>query len=67
MRVRQDVIPARNFVQFHNWTEFAEIREFMGLDQCGIGLVCSMTIEVSELDGTDSRAELVPAMFNIAE
>jgi hypothetical protein len=27
----------------------------------------SMTIEFPELDGTDSGAELVPPMFNIAE
>jgi hypothetical protein len=39
----------------------------MELDQCGIELVCSMTIEFLELDETNSGAKLVPAMFNIAE
>ena len=37
------------------------------LDQSRVGLLCCVSIEFPELDGIDSGAELIPAMFNIAE
>jgi hypothetical protein len=37
------------------------------LDQSRVGLLCCVSIEFPELDEIDSDAELIPAMFNIAE
>ena len=50
-----------------NWLEFLGIPESVELDQSRVGLLCCVLIEFPELDGTDSGAELIPAMFNIAE
>jgi hypothetical protein len=54
----------RNFTEFRNWNQFPESVE---LDQSRVGLLCCMSIEFPELDGIDSGAELIPAMFNITE
>ena len=50
-----------------NWLEFLGIPESVELDQSRAGLLCCVSIEFPELDGIDSGAELIPAMFNIAE
>jgi hypothetical protein len=48
-------------------TQFPEFQKLLQLDQCRLGLNCTMMIEFPESDGFDSEGGTCSVMFNIAE
>lgn len=52
---------------YHGRSDFDRLRNRWELDFCRIHLVIRIRLEFRELEGIDSRVELIPAMFNIAE